>query len=100
MFIHAVYFWLTSPESDIDRAALRVGLQTLRGVNTIDAVSIGTPAPTRRAVIDHTYDLALMLTFRDQAAHDVYQTHPIHLAFVDDCKHLWSRVQIYDVLTS
>ncbi|MEZ0482966.1 Dabb family protein [Fibrella aquatica] len=99
MFIHSVYFWLASPESDTDRAALKVGLDTLGGVEAVHAVSIGTPAPTRRPVIDHTYDFALMLTFTDEAAHDVYQTHPIHLAFVDNCKHLWSRVQIYDVET-
>ena len=99
MFIHSVYFWLANPESTDDQAALQAGLETLRGVETIHAVSIGTPAATRRSVIDHTYDFALMLTFTDEAAHDVYQVHPVHLAFVDTCKHLWSRVQIYDVET-
>ncbi len=99
MFIHSVYFWLANPESDVDRAALQAGLETLSAVETIHAVSIGTPAETRRPVIDHSYDFALLLTFADKAAHDVYQDHPVHLAFVDTCKHLWSRVQIYDVAT-
>ena len=98
MFIHSVYFWLNSPESDTDGAALKAGLETLRGIETIQAVSIGRPAPTRRPVIDHTYDFAIVYTFADEVAHDVYQTHPLHLAFVDNCKHLWSRVQIYDVV--
>lgn len=99
MFIHSVYFWLNSPESGTDGAALKAGLETLRGIETIQAVSIGTPASTRRPVIDHTYDFAIVYTFADEAAHDVYQTHPLHLAFVDNCKHFWSRVQIYDVVT-
>jgi hypothetical protein len=99
MFIHSVYFWLANPESDADRAALQAGLESLRGVDAIQAVSIGTPANTRRPVIDHSYDFALLLTFTDEAAHDVYQDHAVHLAFVDTCRHLWSRVQIYDIET-
>ena len=97
MFIHSVYFWLSSPESDADRAALKAGLETLRGVEAIQATAIGAAADTRRPVIDHSYDFALLLTFADKTAHDVYQDHPIHQQFVADCKHLWSRVQIYDV---
>ncbi|MEZ0608608.1 Dabb family protein [Fibrella sp. WM1] len=97
MFIHSVYFWLARPESDEDRAALKAGLESLRGVEAIQAAQIGTAAATRRPVIDHSYDFALLLTFADEASHDVYQEHPIHLAFVDNCKHLWNRVQIYDV---
>ncbi len=99
MFIHSVYFWLANPASDADRAALRAGLETLRGIDVVEAVSIGTAAETRRPVIDHSYDFALLLTFTDVTNHDVYQQHPVHLAFVDTCKHLWSRVQIYDVVT-
>ncbi|MEZ0541795.1 Dabb family protein [Fibrella arboris] len=99
MFIHSVYFWLAKPESDDDRAALKAGLESLRGVDAIHHIDIGVAAPTRRPVIDHTYDFALLMTFTDEASHDVYQVHPIHLAFVEHCKHLWSRVQIYDVAT-
>lgn len=100
MFIHSVYFYLARPESDDDRAALRAGLDSLRGIPVIQNAEIGTPAPTRRPVIDHRYDFALLLTFADQAQHDVYQEHPVHLEFVAECKHLWERVQIYDVETA
>lgn len=99
MFIHSVYFYLARPESDDDRAALRAGLESLRGINVIQRAEIGTPAATRRPVIDHSYDFALLLTFADQAAHDVYQDHPVHHEFVAECQHLWQRVQIYDVET-
>jgi hypothetical protein len=96
MFIHSVYFYLTHPESDADRAALKAGLETLRGIEGIEAATIGVPAATRRPVIDHTYDVSWILTFADQAAHDVYQDHPVHHDFVKNCQHLWQRVQIYD----
>ena len=98
MFIHSVYFWLTRPESTDDHDALRAGLESLRGVSAIQDVKLGQPADTRRPVIDHSYDFALLLTFADKAAHDVYQEHPVHLEFIAECQHLWSRVQIYDVV--
>ena len=98
MFIHSVYFWLANPASATDRAALLTGLETLRGIDAIEQVQLGEPAPTRRPVIDHTYSVALLLTFAGQHHHDTYQDHPIHQAFVAQCAHLWSRVQIYDVL--
>lgn len=99
MFVHSVYFWLHHPESQADHDALRAGLESLQAVPAISTVYIGTPAETRRSVVDSTYDFALTLVFADKAAHDTYQEHPIHLAFVDKCAHLWQRVQIYDAVS-
>lgn len=95
-FIHHVYFWLENPDSAEDHAALHKGLQDLSAVPTIHQFHIGVPAATNREVIDTTYAfswLAVFLTAEDQ---DIYQTHPIHLHFVDSCKHLWKKVVVYD----
>ncbi|MCC6414331.1 MAG: Dabb family protein, partial [Opitutaceae bacterium] len=43
-----------------------------------------------------SYDYALTCMFADLAAHNAYQVHPLHTAFVAVGKPLWSRVQIYD----
>lgn len=98
MFVHTVFFWLKHPENQDDHKALRAGLESLRAVTEISAAYIGTPAETRRPVIDHSYDFSITFAFADKAAHDVYQTHPVHLAFVDKCAHLWERVKIYDAV--
>lgn len=98
MFVHTVFFWLKHPERPDDRAALRAGLQSLKGINAISAAYIGTPADTRRPVIDHSYDFSLTFIFADKAAHDTYQEHPVHLEFVAECAHLWERVQVYDAV--
>jgi hypothetical protein len=47
-------------------------------------------------VVDTTYDVGLTVVLKDVAAHDAYQDHPIHHAFVDHFKEYWERVQIYD----
>lgn len=97
MFVHNVFFWLKEKENDEARQALLAGIKTLEGIESIKSVYIGTPASTRRPVIDATYDFAEILVFEDEAAHDVYQVHPLHKKFVEDCAHLWDKVLIYDV---
>jgi len=98
MFVHTVFFWLNNPASDADRQALRAGLETLKSIEHADAAYVGAPAPTRRPVIDHTYDWSLTLIFKDQAAQDAYQVDPTHLKFVEDCARYWERVVVYDAV--
>lgn len=97
MFVHNVFFWLKEKDNEEAQQALLAGLNTLKGIESIESVYIGTPASTRRPVIDATYDFAEILIFADEAAHDVYQVHPLHTRFVEDCAHLWNKVVIYDV---
>jgi hypothetical protein len=96
MFVHAVYFWLRSDLSDDDE---RTFVQLLRSLTTIEDVHagyIGQPAETDRPVIDRSYSWAEVLIFNDRAAHDRYQVHPTHKAFVERCGTFWTKVQIYD----
>ncbi|WP_234736487.1 Dabb family protein [Tellurirhabdus bombi] len=98
MFVHTVFFWLNHPDNSEDRQALRDGLETLKSIDVASATYVGAPADTRRPVIDHTYDWSLTLIFTDKAAHDVYQEHPTHLKFVENCARYWQRVQVYDAV--
>ncbi len=99
MFVHTVFFWLNHPENQDDHNALRTGFESLKGIDAISQAYVGTPADTRRPVVDHSYDFSLTFVFADRDAHDRYQVHPVHLEFVDTCKHLWQRVQIYDAVS-
>ncbi|MEC7471585.1 MAG: Dabb family protein, partial [Pseudomonadota bacterium] len=29
-----------------------------------------------------------------------YQTHPLHVKFVEQCSHLWSKVVVYDSVSA
>jgi hypothetical protein len=49
-----------------------------------------------RAVNDRDYDVALHLVFASGKDQDVYQTHPQHLKFVEECKGLWKQVRVFD----
>jgi len=95
-FIHHVYFWLSNAESQEDFEQLVAGLQKLSTVTSIQSFHIGKPADTNRDVIDRSYSVSWMLIFNNKADQDSYQTDPIHLKFVDECKHLWKKVVVFD----
>jgi hypothetical protein len=96
LFIHHVYFWLAKPESKEDHAALLAGLWALSKVPSIQQFHIGVPAATNRDVIETTYQFSWLAVFPTKEAQDAYQVDPIHLHFVDTCKHLWKKVTVFD----
>ena len=97
-FIHHVYFWLKNSGSNEDRNQLIEGLQKLSAAAIIHDFHIGVPAPTNRDVIDSSYAVSWLLLFKNKEDQDSYQTDPMHLKFIEECSHLWSRVVVYDTL--
>lgn len=97
MLVHSVFFWLKPELTDAQRAEFLRGLESLKGIAAIRQIYIGKPAATeKRPVIDDSYSYALTTIFDDLAGQDAYQVDPLHLAFVQNCKQFWTRVQIYD----
>jgi hypothetical protein len=95
-FIHHVYFWLKNTDSKEDKAKLIEGLKKLSTVKTIKTFHIGQPADTNRDVIERTYAISWFTMFDNAADQQSYQVDPIHLKFVEECSHLWSKVIVYD----
>lgn len=98
--IHHALFWLKNPDSKEDLNRLIEGVRTLKAVEVVRQLYVGTPASTeKRDVVDNSYHVSEVMIFdsvEDQAA---YQVHPIHQKFVKDCGHLWARVVVYDSTT-
>ncbi|MBN2347292.1 MAG: Dabb family protein [Bacteroidales bacterium] len=98
-FVHHVFFWLKEPENKDIRDVFLHNLTTfLKQCETINSTHIGIPANTPREVVDNTYTFSLIVTFDSKEAQDAYQVHPAHLKFIEDASHLWTRVQVYDIL--
>jgi Stress responsive A/B Barrel Domain len=97
MFIHHVYFWLkaASPASTAEQLAsdCRSLLGGIPGVRNLWA---GPPAMTPRDVVDNSYAIGLAVVLDDRVAHDLYQSHPLHLEFIGRNKAHWDRVRVYD----
>lgn len=96
LFVHHVYFYLKNPTSETDKVKLLEGLEKLSKVPTIRMVHIGTPASTTRSVIVRDYSISWLCFFDNLEEEEIYQTHPIHLKFVEDYSHLWEKVNVYD----
>ena len=97
--VHHVFFWLKNPGSKEDLAKLLAGLRTLAQIETVRGTHFGVPASTeKRDVVDNSYSASEILFFDDTAGQKVYQDHPIHKKFVEDCSHLWEKVVVYDAM--
>lgn len=96
LFIHHVLFWLKDPGDSASVKQFEAALKKLVTINDIAEWHLGKPASTRREVIDSTYQYSLLTMFKDKAAHDAYQVHPVHDDFRTVANELCSRVQIYD----
>lgn len=97
MLAHNVYFSLNdnSPAA-IDRmvAACHKYLKDHPGVEFYAAGKLSKDLT--RPVNDLNFDVALHVVFTDRAAHDVYQTAPAHLKFIEENKPSWKQVRVFD----
>jgi hypothetical protein len=94
---HMVFFTLkedTQPNRETLMAACRKHLSDHEGTVYF---SVGAVADDLdREVNDREFDIALHMVFQNKAAHDQYQPHPRHLKFIEENKHLWSKVRVFD----
>jgi hypothetical protein len=97
-FVHTVFFWLNENTSTEERIAFESGLVKLGTTPSILKYYYGKPAGTSRDVIDSSYDYAWIVYFPDAASQDEYQNDPIHPDFIENHKHLWKTVKVYDTL--
>ncbi|WP_462267167.1 Dabb family protein [Mucilaginibacter sp.] len=96
--VHHVFFWLKRPGSQADKDQLIAGLKTLRQIDKIRELHIGTVAPTeKRDVVDQSWSVSELMFFSDLTGQATYQDHPLHQAFIKNCSHLWAKVVVYDV---
>ena len=96
--IHTVLFWLNNPESEKDRDAFETAIQKLIATNPQGIQAhLGKPAKTgKREVVDNSFTYLYLITFSSIEAETAYQTDPTHLKFIDEAKHLWKKVIVYD----
>ena len=94
---HTVFVWLKADTSQEDELAFIQGMKKLGEVPSLQAYYWGKAAATeKRAVIDDSYHYAINCFFKSVSDHDEYQVHPLHLEFIENHKHIWEKVLVYD----
>ena len=98
--VHVVVCWLNQPG---DAQARQRVIDTSRGfLKTIDGlerVQAGAVHPTTRPTADSSFDVAIVMTFRDAAALDAYETSEAHRRALREVLHpLVSKLVSYDII--
>jgi Stress responsive A/B Barrel Domain. len=97
--VHHAIFWLKNPGSVEDRDKLVSGVKTLSKIETVHDLRVGIVANTeKRDVVDTSWGVSELMFFSDLAAQAAYQNNPIHLDFIKNYSHLWSKVVVYDAM--
>jgi hypothetical protein len=98
VFVHHVFFWLKEPQNADAMNEFENGLNSLATVPQILSYHIGTPVESPREVVDDSFTFSYITFFKNKEDQETYQSHPIHLKFVEDCQRLWEKVIVYDAM--
>ena len=97
MFSHIVIFW-TDPNIQDAPEKLLAGInQYLKPIPGSIFFHAGRMVSSPRAVVEQSYQIALNIVFQTKEEEDAYQTHPLHLEFLEKAfKPLCKKVVVYD----
>ena len=94
---HIVFFDLKEDSADTRQTLIAAAQSYLSGHDGTVYFSVGEIGDGfDRPVNDQEFAVALHVVFENRAAHDVYQTHERHLAFIEEQKSNWNRVRVFD----
>jgi hypothetical protein len=83
MFSHIVIFWTNPTQPNAADELVAGARHYLAGIPGVLSFHVGKMAPSHRPVVDQSYQVGLYVQFADRKAQDAYQTHPLHLEFVE-----------------
>src|SRR2546423_13249232 len=70
---HVMLFWLKRPGNVDDQNFLRRGLRTLRRARGVNDMRVGRPLPEDRPGEEQSFDLGVVITFRDRQALEKFE---------------------------
>jgi hypothetical protein len=97
MFSHIVIFWTDPAKPHAADEVVAGANKFLKNIPGVLAFHVGKMVPSHRPAVEQTYQVALNIAFADKHAEHLYQSHPQHLAFVEQCTQRFvKKVVIYD----
>ncbi|MGB7344096.1 MAG: Dabb family protein [Pirellulaceae bacterium] len=93
---HHVFFVLKDRSEAKIEELVAACQKYLDGHDGIVDFSVGTREKSLDREVNGDFDVSLHVIFQDRAAHDAYQTVPLHLQFIEEQKDNWAKVQVLD----
>jgi Stress responsive A/B Barrel Domain len=73
---HVMLFWLKRPGNVDDQNYLRRALRTLRRARGVNDIRVGRPLLVDRPSVEQSFDLGVVMTFRDREALEKFERDP------------------------
>ena len=70
---HVMLFWLNRPGNVDDQNFLRRALRTLRRTRGVNDMRVGRPLLVDRPSVEQSFDLGVVMTFRDREALEKFE---------------------------
>lgn len=97
MIVHDVYFTLKDNSEEAQKHLVDDCKKYLSDHPGIVSFFCGTRALDHvRDVNDLDFDVGLHVVFDDKASHDLYQSAPLHIQFVEENKANWAVARVFD----
>ena len=94
---HIVVVWLKEPGNATHRQVILDESEVLRQIPGVLSLSSGSVITSERTIVDSSFDVAMIVSFADQAAMDHYLTHPVHVTLVNQTlKPLVAKIRVFD----
>jgi hypothetical protein len=95
---HVVLMWLKDPADHTARQKIIDASETFRQIPGVLDVRHGRPVPSTRPIVDSSFDIGLVITFKDRASLDAYGPNPIHKKAADELILPTTRqIKVYDI---
>src|SRR6267142_5656488 len=75
---HVVLVWMKDPSDSAARQKIIAATKTFKQIPGVIDARAGRAVPSTRPVVDSTFDIGIVVTFKDRAALEAYGPHPIH----------------------
>lgn len=99
--IHSVFVWLKADMPAELRASFVEDTKALGKIESVSDIFVGPHAETgERSIVDHSYDIAIIVQYKDLGGHDAYQIDPIHQDYLAKYRAYFEKLQIYDNLVN
>ena len=94
---HVVMFWQKKPGDLQDRQKITDAMDRLRVIEGITFLDYGTAVPSDRPVVDDSFDIALLVRFKNVDALHAYESDARHTKEVKEVLlPLTKKIQVYD----
>jgi len=94
---HVIIMWLKEPGNDAARSKMVASSHKFSYIPGVLNVYAGRILPGNRPVVDNSFDVAVVMTFADEAALAGYLEHPVHKKEIKEAlEPLVDRILVYD----